>query len=123
MNKKYFIIIILVNNIYKGKHLIIDEQFHWVVSPLDEYKLIGLTRHCIRERRPHSRRGVGFDPQAHCEGVHLRQALFHFSIHVVGPQWERQLKFIQGSVFLFTCQYKKSTLKQYFTLRSQWNGK
>ena len=87
-------------------HLVIDEYLHWVVSPLDEDQLVGLTWNCVGERRAHSGRRVGLEPHAHGEGVHLRQTLLHFSVHVVGSQWERELEFIQGPVVSLTCEEK-----------------
>lgn len=83
-------------------YLVIDEYLHRVVAPLDEDQLIGLPRDGVREGRAHSGRGTGLEPHAHSEGVHLRQALLHLGVHVVGPQRERQLKLVSGAVVFLT---------------------
>lgn len=84
-------------------YLVIYQYLHWVVSPLYEDQLVGLTRNCVGERCTHSRGRVGFEPHAHSEGVHLWQTLLHFCVHVVGSQWERELEFIQRPVLSLTC--------------------
>lgn len=83
--------------------LVVDQDLHRVVPPLDEHQLVGLTRDRVGERRAHSRGRVGLEPHAHGEGVHLRQTLLHLRVHVVGSQWERELEFIQRPVVPLTC--------------------
>lgn len=84
-------------------YLIIDENLHGVVPPLDQHQLVGLTRDSVGEGCPHPRRGVGLDPQTHAEGVHLRKAPLGFGIHVVGSQGEGELElFCWPGVF--TCR-------------------
>lgn len=84
-------------------YLVIYQYLHRIVAPLDEHQLVGLTRHSVGERCAHSRGRVGFEPHAHREGVHLRQTLLHFGVHVVGSQRERELEFIQRPVFSLAC--------------------
>lgn len=87
--------------------LVVYEYLHRVVAPFYEDQLVGLTRNRVGERCAHSRGGVGLEPHAHSEGVHLRQALLHFGVHVVGSQGERQLEFIQRPVVSLTCGENK----------------
>lgn len=94
------------NLTFDESYLVINENLHWIVSPFYENQLICLTWDRIGERCPHSRWGIGLQPHAHGQGIHLRQAFFHFCIHVVGPQRECKLKFIQGSVFSLTCWHQ-----------------
>lgn len=84
-------------------YLVIDDYLHGVVPPLDQHQLIGLTRDSVGEGRPHSRRGVGLNPQTHAEGEHLRKAPLGFGIHVVGSQGEGELKLICRPG-VFTCR-------------------
>lgn len=84
-------------------YLVIYQNLHRVVSPLYEDQFVGLTRNCVWERCAHSGGRVGFEPHAHGEGVHLRQTLLHFGVHVVGSQRKGELEFIQGPVFPLTC--------------------
>ena len=85
-----------------GLYLVVDEDLHGVVAPLNEDQLIGLAGHGIGEGRAHPRRRAGLEPHAHREGVHLRQALLHLGVHVVGPQWECELELISRAVVLLT---------------------
>lgn len=32
-----------------ASYLVIDEDLHWIVAPLNKHQLIGLSRYCIRE--------------------------------------------------------------------------
>ena len=86
------------------RYLVVDEELHRVVPPLDQHDLVGLAGHRVREGRAHPGRRVGLDPQAHGERVHLRQstAPLGFGVHVVGPEGEGQLELIHRSVF-FSC--------------------
>ncbi len=84
-------------------YLVIDENLHGVVSPFNQHQLIGLTRDSIGKGCPHPGRGVGFDPQTHAEGVHLRKAPLGFGIHIVGSQREGELKLICWPG-VFTCR-------------------
>lgn len=90
-------------------YLIIYQDLHGVVAPLDQDKLIGLTWNCIGERRSHTGGGIGLQPHAHGQSVHFRQTLLHLCVHVVGPQRKCELEFIKGSVFSLTCQEKKNS--------------
>lgn len=96
--------IILKSQTSLCSYLIIDENLHRVVPPLNKDQLVGLSWDCVRERCAHSWRGVGLEPHAHSEGVHLWQAPFDFGIHVVGPEWKGKLEFIQRPVFSLTCE-------------------
>lgn len=84
-------------------YLVIDEELNWVVAPLDEDNLIGLSRNPVRERGPDTRRGAGLEPHADGEGVHLGQALLHTAKQVVGPQGERQLEILRRPEAIVTC--------------------
>lgn len=86
-------------------YLVVDENLHGVVSPLDQHQLVGLSGHGVGEGCPHARRGVGLDPQAHAEGVHLREAPLGFGVHVVGSQGEGELELICW-LGVFTCKMK-----------------
>lgn len=96
--------------------LVIYQYLHRVVSPLYEDQLVGLTRNRVGERCAHSRGRVGLEPHAHGEGVHLRQTLLHFGVHVVGSQRESELEFIQRPVFSLTCAEEAES--SYFTLNT-----
>lgn len=91
-------------------HLVVYEYFHRVVSPLYEHQLVGLTWNCVGERCAHSGGRVGFEPHAHGERVHLRQTLLHLCVHVIRPQRERELEFVQRPVFSLTCEGKKENV-------------
>lgn len=85
-----------------GRYLVVDEDFHGIVAPLDEDQLVGLARHGVGEGRAHPGGRAGLEPHAHGEGVHLGQALLHLGVHVVGPQRERELELVSGAVVLLT---------------------
>lgn len=85
-------------------YLVVYEDLHRVIAPLYEDQLVGLTGNRVRERCAHSWRRVGLEPHAHGEGVHLRQTLLHLCVHVVGPQRERELEFIQRPALPLTCE-------------------
>ena len=102
-------------------YLVIDQNLHGVVPPLDQHQLVGLTRDGVGEGCPDPGRGVGLDPQTHAEGVHLREAPLSFGVHVVSSQGEGELELI-GRPGFFTCgvrsvSYTLSHLKnrQYFS--------
>lgn len=84
-------------------YLVIDQYLHRVVAPLYEDQLVGLAWNSVGKRCAHTGGRIRLEPHAHGEGVHLRQALLHFGVHVVGSQWERQLEFIQRPVFSLAC--------------------
>lgn len=90
-----------------SSHLVVDENLHGIVPPLDQDQLVGLTRYGVGERRSHSGGGVGLDPQTHGEGVHLREAAFGFGVHVIGSQGEGELELVRRSGF-FTCGEKQT---------------
>lgn len=83
-------------------YLVVDEDLHGIVAPLNENQLVGLARHGVGEGGAHPGRGAGLKPHAHREGIHLRQALLHLGVHVVGPQWECELEFVSRTVVLLT---------------------
>lgn len=75
-------------------YLVVNENLHGVVPPLDQDQLIGLTWDSVGEGRPHPRRGVGLDPQTHAERVHLREAPLGFGVHVVGSEGKGELELL-----------------------------
>lgn len=86
----------------RGLYLVVDEDLHGIVAPLDEDQLVGLAGHGVGEGRAHPGGRAGLEPHAHGEGVHLWQALLHLGVHVVGPQWECELELVPGAVVLLT---------------------
>lgn len=76
-------------------YLIIDQQLDWIVPPLDEDYLVGLSRNAVGEGRPYARTGAGLEPHAHGEGVHLREALLDAPVEVVGAKREGHLEILR----------------------------
>lgn len=81
----------------KVSHLVVDQQLDGVVLPLDEHKLVGLTRCRVGKRRsqsgpPHAR--LQPETQRQREDL-LHQSLLHPAVHVVGPHREADLEGVE----------------------------
>lgn len=82
-------------------HLVIDQQLHGVVPPLDEHKLVGLSRCRVREGRPQAGPRTRLDPQTQSQSEDLlKQSPLHSSVHVVGSHGETNLEGIGTFGFL-----------------------
>lgn len=64
-------------------HLIINQQFNWIIPPFYEDNFIGLPRNSIWEGSANSRRSTWPQPQAHSESIELWQSLLDLPIQVV----------------------------------------
>lgn len=69
-------------------HLVVDEQFNGVVTPLYQHNLIGLPRHRVRKRGADARQGARSQPQADGEGIQFRQRLLDLAVQVVCAEGE-----------------------------------
>lgn len=85
-------------------YLVIDEQLYWVISPFDQHNLIGLPWYAVGEWGANAGVGSRFQPHAHGESVHLRQALLDAAIQVVGSQGEGHLETLWGLKRAASCR-------------------
>lgn len=74
-------------------HLVIDQQLHGVVPPLDEHQLVGLSGRRVGKRRPHPGPDARPDPQAQGQGEDLlQQRPLQAPVHVVASHGEADLE-------------------------------
>lgn len=82
-------------------HSVINQQLHWVVAPLDEHQLIGLTRDGVGKWRSKSRPDSSLDPQTQRERKDLvQQSALYTAIHVVCSHGEADLESFFGFAVL-----------------------
>lgn len=103
-------------------HLVIDQQFHGVVPPLDEDQFIGLSGCRVRKGRPQTRPYARLDPKTQSQSEDLlQQRPLHPPVHVVGSHGEADLEGIRilGFLPVGTCFWKKNGIILFLTV-SPW---
>lgn len=78
-------------------HLVIHQQLHGVVAPLDQHQFVGLSWYRVGEGGPQPGACAPLYPQTQGEGKDLvEEGRLHLPVHVVGSHGEADLEGIRG---------------------------
>lgn len=100
----------VTTSIFIVAYLVIDQQLNGIVPPFNQDYLVGLSWHTIGEWRAYAWAGTGFEPHAHSEGVHFREALLDAPVQVVGTEREGHLEILRWFEGIVTCWWTTSSV-------------